>query len=108
MPYADLVDPQSLNQYSYVRNIPTSKIDADGHDGSVIDVAFEGLAELVDKGAAEGAVMIAGAAKAGGKIISAPALILTYLISPGTGSPEKNPEVEWEVNNAKQHQKQQQ
>ena len=32
VPYADLADPQSLNQYSYVRNIPTSKIDADGHD----------------------------------------------------------------------------
>src|SRR5256714_6235354 len=24
VPYADLTDPQSLNQYSYVRNIPTS------------------------------------------------------------------------------------
>src|SRR5258708_5436759 len=24
-------DPQSLNQYSYVRDIPTVKIDADGH-----------------------------------------------------------------------------
>jgi RHS repeat-associated protein len=33
VPYADLTDPQSLNQYSYVRNIPTVKTDADGHDG---------------------------------------------------------------------------
>src|SRR6476660_2865480 len=32
VPYADLTDPQSLNQYSYVRNLPTSKVDADGHD----------------------------------------------------------------------------
>src|SRR5256885_13481603 len=32
VPYADLNDPQSLNQYSYVRNIPTSKADLDGHD----------------------------------------------------------------------------
>jgi RHS repeat-associated protein len=31
VPYADLTDPQSLNQYSYVRNIPTSKVDTDGH-----------------------------------------------------------------------------
>src|SRR5205807_5981395 len=31
VPYADLTDPQSLNQYSYVRNIPTSKVDPDGH-----------------------------------------------------------------------------
>jgi len=32
VPYADLSDPQSLNQYSYVRNIPTSNADADGHE----------------------------------------------------------------------------
>jgi RHS repeat-associated protein len=32
VPYADLGDPQTLNQYSYVRNIPTVKVDADGHD----------------------------------------------------------------------------
>ena len=31
VPYADLTDPQSLNQYSYVRNIPTVHADADGH-----------------------------------------------------------------------------
>jgi len=31
VPYADLTDPQSLNQYSCVRNIPTSKTDPDGH-----------------------------------------------------------------------------
>jgi RHS repeat-associated protein len=31
VPYADFTDPQSLNQYSYVRNIPTTKYDADGH-----------------------------------------------------------------------------
>ncbi|HLJ29062.1 MAG TPA: RHS repeat-associated core domain-containing protein [Candidatus Angelobacter sp.] len=30
--YADLHDPQSLNLYSYVRNIPISKADDDGHD----------------------------------------------------------------------------
>jgi RHS repeat-associated protein len=31
VPYAEFADPQSLNLYSYVRNIPTSKTDADGH-----------------------------------------------------------------------------
>jgi RHS repeat-associated protein len=31
IPYSDLGDPQSLNLYSYVRNIPTTKFDADGH-----------------------------------------------------------------------------
>ncbi len=31
VPYADLGDPQSLNLYGYVRNIPTTRFDADGH-----------------------------------------------------------------------------
>jgi RHS repeat-associated protein len=31
VPYADLGDPQSLNQYSYVRNLPTTRVDEDGH-----------------------------------------------------------------------------
>src|SRR5579864_5292280 len=31
VPYANFGDPQSLNQYSYVRNIPTSQADEDGH-----------------------------------------------------------------------------
>jgi len=36
IPYADLSDPQSLNQYSYVRNIPTSKADLDGHQSATL------------------------------------------------------------------------
>jgi RHS repeat-associated protein len=31
VPYAEFADPQSLNLYSYVRNVPTTKYDADGH-----------------------------------------------------------------------------
>jgi RHS repeat-associated protein len=31
VPYANFSDPQTLNQYSYVRNLPTTKIDRDGH-----------------------------------------------------------------------------
>src|SRR5258708_750212 len=31
VPYAEFADPQSLNLYSYVRNMPTTKYDADGH-----------------------------------------------------------------------------
>ena len=31
VPYADFSDPQSLNLYTYVRNIPTSRADGDGH-----------------------------------------------------------------------------
>ena len=32
VPYAEFADPQSLNLYTYVRNIPTTKIDGDGHE----------------------------------------------------------------------------
>ncbi|HWZ46195.1 MAG TPA: RHS repeat-associated core domain-containing protein, partial [Candidatus Saccharimonadales bacterium] len=31
VPYADFRDPQSLNLYTYVRNIPTTNVDPDGH-----------------------------------------------------------------------------
>jgi RHS repeat-associated protein len=31
VPYAEFSDPQSLNLYTYVRNIPTTRFDADGH-----------------------------------------------------------------------------
>src|SRR5438105_6932407 len=37
VPYADLIDPQSLNQYSYVRNMPTTNVDPDGHECSGYD-----------------------------------------------------------------------
>src|SRR5258708_9579771 len=36
VPYADFGDPQALNLYSYVRNIPTTRVDLDGHDDSVL------------------------------------------------------------------------
>lgn len=32
VPYSDLDDPQSLNLYSYVRKVPKSRADLDGHD----------------------------------------------------------------------------
>ena len=45
VPYADFNDPQSLNLYSYVRNLPTVKVDADGHcieDACIIEGALAG------------------------------------------------------------------
>src|SRR5205807_2598684 len=36
VPYADLGDPQSLNLYTYVRNLPTTHVDADGHDNRIL------------------------------------------------------------------------
>ena len=33
VPYAEFSDPQSLNLYSYVRDLPTTRADIDGHQG---------------------------------------------------------------------------
>ena len=41
MPYADFADPQSLNLYTYVRNIPTTRIDVDGHKSALVDFALD-------------------------------------------------------------------
>jgi hypothetical protein len=48
VPYADFGDPQSLNQYSYVRNLPTTRIDEDGHDGgtAVLEPVEEAVAAV--------------------------------------------------------------
>ena len=35
VPYADLMDPQTLNLYSYVGNNPISRVDRDGHQAAV-------------------------------------------------------------------------
>lgn len=35
VPYAEFSDSQSLNLYTYVRNVPTTKFDADGHVAGV-------------------------------------------------------------------------
>jgi RHS repeat-associated protein len=53
-PYADFYDPQSLNQYGYVRDLPTTRIDADGHDGTaaaVMDIFVGGASEGAGAGA---------------------------------------------------------
>jgi Tfp pilus assembly protein PilW len=49
VPYAEFADPQSLNLYTYVRNIPTTRVDADGHcagdDCNKITVTAEKVGE---------------------------------------------------------------
>lgn len=40
VPYADFGDPQSLNLYSYVRNSPITRVDADGHNVVGMDGLF--------------------------------------------------------------------
>jgi RHS repeat-associated protein len=53
VPYADFGDPQSLNLYSYVRNIPTTGMDADGHECTVATpqcAAYSWLAGKIEEG----------------------------------------------------------
>jgi RHS repeat-associated protein len=53
VPYADFGDPQSLNLYGYVRSIPTTRADADGHCGEPITCGAEigaGIGTAVEPG----------------------------------------------------------
>ncbi len=47
VPYAEFADPQSLNLYTYVRNIPTVRFDADGHDAWS---TFKASVEIIGSG----------------------------------------------------------
>ena len=99
VPYAQLDDPQSLNLYAYVRNNPLTRVDADGHWPAWVAEATtyveDGLEELVNKGAAEGAEMIGGAtgvsASAVGVGIAAPLVVATVFAPPvgGDMTPEQ-------------------
>ena len=76
VPYADLSNPQTLDQYAYVHNNPMTFGDPDGHDGGagVLEKAVEyvedGLAKLVNS--AEGAAGPVGETAAG---VSASAIV---------------------------------
>ncbi len=43
VPYADFADPQSLNLYTYVRNIPTTREDPDGHSSEFWQKVWNGI-----------------------------------------------------------------
>jgi RHS repeat-associated protein len=45
VPYSNLIDPQSLNLFDYVRNNPVSKADADGHAPS--DLVYDGVTQTI-------------------------------------------------------------
>jgi len=104
VPYAEFADPQSLNQYSYVRNIPTGAVDFDGHDGCCTAV-LEELEHLVNEGMAEGRKMIdaikpaaplvaAGPVAAGLGALAAPSLGAMYLVAtnpPVQNTPDNSP-----------------
>src|SRR5258708_5511808 len=72
VPYANFTDPQSLNLYTYVRNLPTTQFDADGHciphcpDDAVQWVANRTTSDIQISGGAQGAANDAGIGAAKG------------------------------------------
>jgi RHS repeat-associated protein len=61
VPYAEFADPQSLNLYTYVRNVPTVKVDADGHDAGVLEKIAQEIIDGVAKPLIDSATPAAGA-----------------------------------------------
>jgi len=46
VPYAEFADPQSLNLYTYVRNVPTTRYDADGHEVIDLRAVYQTLSKI--------------------------------------------------------------
>jgi RHS repeat-associated protein len=100
VPYATFDDPQSLNLYSYVRNNPLSKADADGHCDwcwnivaavSTYVAVHPALAQAVEKlGDSVGIKFSAGVGRTvnvgGVKLGAAASVTSETIISNGTGS----------------------
>jgi RHS repeat-associated protein len=89
VPYADFGDPQSLNLYGYVRNIPTSKVDPNGHscppcvDEEVIELILEHpqAAAAIVAAAEKTGEVVAKAAKVGGEAAVSTLGVVVFLLS---------------------------
>jgi RHS repeat-associated protein len=86
VPYADITDPQSLNQYSYVRNIPTSDVDSDGHDGccKTLPEPTEADWKLIDQAGRGGIEISLSAMAAGAALVFGPVMIKPDILPGGT------------------------
>ena len=97
VPYADLGDPQSLNQYSYVRNIPTVKVDADGHDTGVLEKIAQEVIDAVVKPLIESAAPAgeAAAGVSGSAILTGAALVFipAHIFAPSVGQSDADERV---------------
>jgi RHS repeat-associated protein len=97
VPYADFADPQSLNLYTYVRNLPTTKVDPEGHHPvleEVVEVAAKAASNPGTMAAAVSATAAAAEGATGGgggwfgaflKGVTEVGLVITYLASPNSG-----------------------
>ncbi len=93
VPYADLGDPQSLNLYGYVRGLPTTRVDADGHWPQLLSPqAVEEIAHLVEQGTKEGAKMIAESAVTGTRVVTNTVGVVVFVVfaSQKTAPPDKD------------------
>ncbi len=91
VPYADFDDPQSLNQYSYVRNVPTVKVDLDGHGcPPVCDVPYneelvkQTLNQMKSVAKGSGAGVSGRAILTGAAIVYVPAMMFPGALPGGT------------------------
>jgi len=86
VPYADLNDPQSLNQYAYTRNNPITKGDPDGHQQ-------QAAATLTTAAITCAAVEPCGAGMAAGAVAAAPVLgmVVAVAIPPIQNTPDGSP-----------------
>jgi len=94
VPYSDLGDPQSLNLYSYVRNVPTSRADPDGHEDAATAVmgwvvshpqAAAAIAATADKIGAVVTAIGSTVSKVATTTVGTAVLAVSYLVSPGSG-----------------------
>jgi RHS repeat-associated protein len=108
--YADLGDPQSLNQYSYVRNIPTVKVDADGH-GTCPPVCTlpdptPADWELIDEAGAGATGISLSAVLTGAAIVFGPAMLFPDAL-PGGKVGQSNADERAQIEQASQERAQQ-
>lgn len=105
VPYADLGDPQTLNQYSYVRNIPTVRVDADGHDGCCTLPSLEEVEQAlreIEAASAEGGAGVSGSATLTGVAIVFVPLMIKPDILPGGTVGQSNEEEKAQIEQARQ------
>ena len=94
VPYADLSNPQTLNQYAYVRNNPITFGDPDGHDGGagvlekiaqeVIDAVAKPLIESAAPAGETAAGVSVSAMLTGVAVVFVPVMVKPDILPGGT------------------------
>ena len=88
VPYAEFADPQSLNLYGYVRNIPTTKVDVDGHGCGEMPCDMVPLGDIISDAAKAAWHFLTSGPP--GHSLGMPTLPAPNCTCPGTGSQNNN------------------